>query len=61
MEAVCRYDVASYIAFNATMEEKGVKVVPTIPTFLFAADPLLSCLIHKLIIDEKMNLPCVGL
>ena len=43
------------------MAEKVVKVIPTICALLYAADPLFIFLGHKVIIEELMEIPCVGL
>ena len=59
LELIFRCDAAADIGFTAVMAEEGIKVVPTICALLYAADPMLSCLSHKVILEELMYLPCV--
>ena len=60
LKAICRCDATADIAFATVMAEKGVKVGTTICTLLYADDPLSSCLSHKVIIEELMELTCVS-
>ena len=60
-EAICSCDTADDISFNTVMPAEGIKFVLTIRALLDAADPLLSCLSHKVILQELMYLPCVCL
>ena len=60
MGVICRCNVAAEIAFTTVMVAKGGKVVPPIRALLYAADPLLKCLIHEVIIEELMYLHFVS-
>ena len=61
LEAIFHCDAAADISFTAIMVAEGIKVVKTICAFLDAANPLFSCLGHKVIIQDLMYLPCVCL
>ena len=61
LEAICLCDAEADIYFTSVMAAEGIKVVPTIRALFDAADPLFSCISHKVILQELMNLPCVFL
>ena len=56
LEKIYRCNAAANITFTTVMATKGVNVVPTIRALLYADDPLLSCLIHEVILDKLMYL-----
>ena len=60
-ETIYCCDTAADIAFIAVMAAEGIKVVPNICVILNSADTMFSCLIHKVIIQKLMYLPCICL
>ena len=60
-ETIFYFGEAADIAFTIAIEAKGINVVQTIRMLLYAADTLLSRLIHKVVLEELMDLPSVSL
>ena len=60
-EAIWCCNAEDNIAFITVIAEKGIKFVPKICALFYADDPLLICIIHEVLLEELMELPCVSL
>ena len=60
-EAIYRCDMVANISFTTALVAKSIQNFQTIHAILYTADPMFSSLIHKVVIEELMELPCVRL